>query len=134
MPMKLLMAVNVLIADGSALFRIVFQRLLRQSGLDIGVVYEADDGIEALEMLKNNPVGLVLSSDDMPKMNGIELLDAIKKQGTLQSIPVFIVSTDATESRIREAATKGAAGYIRKPVTAQQLSRTLESVIQQAED
>jgi two-component system chemotaxis response regulator CheY len=132
--MKLLMAVNVLIADGSALFRIVFQRLLRQSGLDIGVVYEADDGIEALETLKNNPVGLVLSSDDMPKMNGIELLDAIKKQGTLQSIPVFIVSTDATESRIREAVTKGAAGYIRKPVTAQQLSRTLESVIQQAED
>jgi|FLYL01.1.fsa_nt_gi two-component system chemotaxis response regulator CheY len=128
------MAVDVLIADGSALFRIVFQRLLRQSGLDIGMVYEADDGIEALETLKNKHVGLVLSSDDMPRMNGIELLDAIKKQGPLRSIPVVIVSTEATESRIREAVTKGAAGYICRPVTAQQLSRTLESLIQEAED
>ena len=66
---------NVLIVDDSAAIRKILQRVLGQAKVPIAQVFEAGDGVEALEVLKNNPVSLVLSDINMPNMDGLQLLE-----------------------------------------------------------
>lgn len=69
---------DVLIVDDSAAIRKILQRVLRQADVPMGNVFEAGDGLEALEILKVQNVGLVLSDINMPNMDGLELLGHIK--------------------------------------------------------
>ncbi len=62
---------HVLVVDDSAAIRKILHRVLRQTGMAIGEIYEAGDGQEALELLKTKTVGLVLSDINMPNMNGL---------------------------------------------------------------
>jgi two-component system chemotaxis response regulator CheY len=73
--------------DDSAAIRKILQRVLRQAGIPIGTVYEAGDGVEALETLKKQTVGLILSDIDMPNMNGLEFLTKVRAQPAWQSLP-----------------------------------------------
>ena len=119
------MALDVLIVDNSAAIRKILQRVLLQTDVALGKVMEAGDGVEALEILKTNKVGLILSDVNMPKMDGLQLLSKIKADPEYRDIPVVMVTTEGSQAKVMEAVTLGAAGYIRKPFTAEQIKEKL---------
>ena len=116
---------DVLIVDDSAAIRKILQRVLRQAEVPIGTVYEAGDGVEALEALKKQTVGLILSDINMPNMDGLEFLTKVRGEPAWQNLPVVMVSTEGTHAKVLEAVERGASGYVRKPFTAEQIKEKL---------
>jgi two-component system chemotaxis response regulator CheY len=119
---------NILIVDDSAAIRKILQRVLRQSEIPLGNLYEAGDGVEALEALKANNVDLVLSDINMPNMDGLQLLAQIKGNPQWQAVRVVMITTEGNQARVMEAVGLGAAGYVRKPFTADQIKEKLLSL------
>ena len=111
---------DVLVVDDSAAIRKILQRVLRQTGMAIGSIYEVGDGQEALEVLASHKVDLVLTDINMPKMDGIQLLAALKGAPEWRGVPVVMVTTEGGEAKVGEAVRLGAAGYVRKPFSADQ--------------
>jgi two-component system chemotaxis response regulator CheY len=116
---------DVLIVDDSAAIRKILQRVLRQAEVPVATVYEAGDGAEALEILKTQKVGLVLSDINMPKMDGLEFLTHLRAEPAWQKLPVLMVSTEGSQGKVLEAVERGASGYVRKPFTADQIKEKL---------
>ncbi len=123
------MALDVLIVDDSAAIRKILQRVLVQAEVPLGHVYEAGDGVEALARLKEIRVGLILSDINMPNMDGLQLLGALKTQEETKSVPVIMVTTEGGSTKVMEAVNLGAAGYVRKPFTAEQIKEKLAGII-----
>jgi len=123
------MAVDVLIVDDSAAIRKILQRVLRQAEVPLGQVYEAGDGLEALEVLKTAQVTLILADINMPNMDGLQMLAQIKAHPNWKNVPVIMVSTEGSQSKVMEAVRLGAAGYVRKPFNAEQIRLTLERML-----
>lgn len=116
---------DVLIVDDSAAIRKILQRVLRQAEIPIGTVFEAGDGVEALETLKKQNVGLILSDINMPNMDGLEFLTKVRAEQAWQSLPIVMVSTEGAHAKVLEAVERGASGYVRKPFTAEQIKEKL---------
>ena len=122
------MALDVLIVDDSAAIRKILQRVLHQAEVPLGTVYEAGDGKEALDRMNSSPVGLVLSDINMPNMDGIEFLRSVKAIDSLKNIPVVMVTTEGSKTKVMEAVELGAVGYVRKPFTAEQIKEKLSGL------
>jgi two-component system chemotaxis response regulator CheY len=123
---------HVLVVDDSAAIRKILHRVLRQTGMAIGEIYEAGDGQEALELLKTKTVSLVLSDINMPKMDGLQMLAALKTSPERRHIPVVMITTEGGETKVGEAVKLGAAGYVRKPFTADQIKDKLAGILEPA--
>ncbi len=123
------MAVNVLIVDDSAAIRKILQRVLMQTEVPLGKVIEAGDGVEALAALKENAVGLILSDINMPNMDGLQLLSELKAAGSWKDIPVLMITTEGAQAKVLEAVNLGAAGYVRKPFTPDQIKEKLIGLV-----
>ncbi|MCE5308601.1 MAG: response regulator [Acidobacteriales bacterium] len=123
------MAVDVLIVDDSAAIRKILQRVLMQAEVPLGQVIEAGDGVEAIEKLTAQPVNLVLSDINMPNMDGLQLLARIKANAAWSSMPVIMITTEGSQAKVMEAVQLGAAGYVRKPFTADQIKEKLAGLI-----
>jgi two-component system, chemotaxis family, chemotaxis protein CheY len=122
-------AFDVLIVDDSAAIRKILQRVLRQAEIPIGEVFEAADGVEALETMRKQKVGLVLSDINMPNMDGLEFLTQLRAEPAWQKLPVVMVSTEGTHNKVLEAVERGASGYVRKPFTADQIKEKLAGLL-----
>lgn len=120
------MALDLLIVDDSAAIRKILERVLRQAGIPLGNVIQSGDGVEALEALKTQSVGMILADINMPNMDGLELLKNIKASSAWAQIPVIMVTTESSQTKVMQAVELGAAGYIRKPFTADQIKAKLE--------
>ncbi len=123
------MAVDILIVDDSAAIRKILQRVLLQTDMPIGKVLEAGDGVEALNALKDNKVGLILSDINMPNMDGLQLLSELKANPDLKSVPVVMITTEGAQAKVLEAVSLGAVGYVRKPFTADQIKEKLVGLL-----
>ena len=123
------MQADVLVVDDSAAIRKILQRVLRQTGIAIGTIYEAGDGREALTLLKSQKPQLVLTDINMPNMDGLQLLAAIKATPEHRATPVVMITTEGGESKVGEAVRLGAAGYVRKPFTADQIKEKLSGIL-----
>jgi two-component system chemotaxis response regulator CheY len=123
---------DVLVVDDSAAIRKILQRVLRQTGMAIRTIHEAGDGQEALELLKANTVHLVLTDINMPKMDGLQLLAALKADAHWRNVPVVMITTEGGEAKVGDAVRLGAAGYVRKPFTADQIKEKLVGILQPA--
>jgi two-component system, chemotaxis family, chemotaxis protein CheY len=119
---------DILIVDDSAAIRKILHRVLRQAEIPIGNIYEAGDGQEALEMLKGQTVGLVLSDINMPNMDGLQLLSQLKANEAWKGVPVVMISTEGSQAKVLEAVQLGAAGYVRKPFNAEQIKEKLATL------
>src|ERR1700722_13776922 len=111
------MTVDVMIVDDSSAIRKILRRMLGQAGITLGTVVEAGDGVDALEKLKQQPIHLILSEINMPNMDGIRLLTALKSKAEYEHIPVIMITTEGGEAKVMEAVQLGASGYVRKPFT-----------------
>jgi two-component system, chemotaxis family, chemotaxis protein CheY len=120
---------DVMIVDDSAAIRKILQRVLVQAEVPMGKVHEAGDGLEALEKLKTDKVGLILSDINMPNMDGLELLSKLKADPNLKDVPVIMITTEGGQAKVLEAVNLGAAGYVRKPFTAEQIKEKLVGII-----
>jgi two-component system chemotaxis response regulator CheY len=123
---------DVLVVDDSAAIRKILQRVLRQTGMAIGAIHEAGDGQEALAVLEHHPVRLVLSDINMPKMDGLQLLAFLKGSPQWRTVPVVMITTEGGEAKVSEAVKLGAAGYVRKPFTADQIKEKLTGILEPA--
>jgi two-component system chemotaxis response regulator CheY len=121
---------DVLIVDDSAAIRKILQRVLRQTGMAIRTIHEAGNGQEALDLLNQHPVHLVLTDINMPKMDGIQLLAALKASPQWRALPVVMITTEGGETKVSEAVHLGAAGYVRKPFTADQIKEKLVGILE----
>ncbi|MBW1974785.1 MAG: response regulator [Deltaproteobacteria bacterium] len=123
------MSYNILIVDDSATMRKVIKRALKISGFDIGEIYEAGNGKEALEVLDSNWIDLILSDIHMPVMDGLEFLRKLKAKEEFKDIPVVLITTESSEDSLNEAMALGAQGYIRKPFQPDQIREYLSGIM-----
>jgi two-component system chemotaxis response regulator CheY len=124
--MPLASALRVLIADDQQT-----SRLLIRSGLtDIGItnVAMAKDGEEALSMIMAQPVHLVISDYHMPKMNGVELLRAVRVHGPTQKAAFFLLTGVENKEFLQNAITLKVNNYLKKPVSVPELRTKIEAV------
>ena len=123
------MALDVLIVDDSAAIRKILQRVLMQADVTLGSVYEASDGQEALDKLKQASVGLILSDINMPNMDGLELLGRIRADAAWKDVPVLMITTEGSQNKVMQALQLGANGYVKKPFTADQIKEKLVAIL-----
>jgi two-component system, chemotaxis family, chemotaxis protein CheY len=123
------MPLDVLIVDDSAAIRKILQRVLRQTDVPIGEVFEAGDGLEALNVMSSHKVGLILSDINMPNMDGLQLLGEIKAKAEWKTVPIVMITTEGSHNKVIEAVNLGAAGYVRKPFTAEQIKEKLIGIV-----
>lgn len=110
-----------LIVDDSSVMRKIVERALRQAGLPLHKVFEAANGVEALDLLRKESVGLIVSDINMPNMDGLEFLRQMRFLDLAPGVPVVMITTESSEQHVKEAILAGAQGYIRKPFTAEQI-------------
>lgn len=123
------MAYNFLIVDDSATTRAIIKKILGLSKLEIGTLFEAENGADALEKLKENWIDLIFADINMPVMNGVEMVNKMAEDGVLKSLPVVIVSSDGSETRIEEMMTQGVKAYLRKPFTPETIKEVAERIL-----
>lgn len=115
-----------LVVDDFSTMRRILRNLLKELGfLD---VQEAEDGVDALAKLRAEKFDFVVSDWNMPNMNGIELLQAIRADAKLKHLPVLMVTAEANRDNIIMAAQAGASGYVVKPFTAATLDEKLMKI------
>jgi two-component system chemotaxis response regulator CheY len=119
---------HVLIVDDSSTIRLIVRRCIEHAELGVDDICEAGNGEEALNLIETKKVDLVLCDINMPKMDGIQLLSALKQDERLKSIPIVMITTEAEENAVFEAVKKGALGYIKKPFTPGQILDQLAPV------
>lgn len=113
--------ISALIVDDSSVMRKIVERALRQAGVAFAKVHEASNGVEALDVLRQHSVELILSDINMPSMDGLEFLRQMRAQNLAADVPVVMITTESSQEQVREALLAGACGYIRKPFTAEQV-------------
>jgi two-component system chemotaxis response regulator CheY len=109
--------------------RKIIERSLRQAGLEIGEVLEASNGAEALMEVNKGSLDLILSDINMPAMDGLEFLKNLATLEPAKGVPVVMVTTEGSESRVVEALSVGAKGYIRKPFTPEQIKERVSPLL-----
>ncbi|WP_449290056.1 chemotaxis response regulator CheY [Oceanisphaera ostreae] len=119
---------KILIVDDFSTMRRIIKNLLRDLGFNN--TQEADDGLTALPMLKNGSFDFVVTDWNMPGMQGIDLLKAIRADDKLKHLPVLMVTAEAKREQIIAAAQAGVNGYVVKPFTAGTLKEKLEKVFE----
>jgi two-component system chemotaxis response regulator CheY len=121
---------TLLIVDDSAMMRKIVLRALTLAGLDFQKVLEAGDGREALQLLKENEVELIMCDINMPVMDGLALLRALREENVAAGVPVVMVTTESSAEHVREAVAVGASGYIRKPFTPEHVKQKVTALLQ----
>ena len=115
-----------LVVDDFSTMRRIVRNLLKELGY--ANVDEAEDGAIALQKLQNGGFDFVVSDWNMPNMDGLTMLQNIRKDGALASLPVLMVTAEAKKENIIAAAQAGANGYVVKPFTAATLDEKLSKI------
>lgn len=115
------MNVSILIVDDSLPMRGVLKKTIRAAGYGAARILEAENGKSALETLTGEGADLVITDFNMPVMNGLDLLKAIQNTADTGRPPVIVVSTEGSIEKVSEIISQGAAGYIKKPFSPEQL-------------
>ena len=123
------MPIRALIIDDSSVMRKIVERSLRQAGIDLAPVLEAGNGAEALVVLQENQVDLILCDVNMPVMDGLEFIKQLSGVPNAKDVPVVMITTEGSESHVVQALSSGARGYIRKPFTPEQVREHVVPVL-----
>jgi len=119
---------KILIVDDFSTMRRIIKNLLRDLGFNN--TQEADDGLTALPMLQSGNFDFLVTDWNMPGMQGIDLLKAVRADDKLVSLPVLMVTAEAKREQIVEAAQAGVNGYVVKPFTAATLKEKIEKIFE----
>jgi two-component system chemotaxis response regulator CheY len=122
-------SIRALIIDDSSVMRKIVERSLRQAGIELSKVFEAGNGAEALGVLKENQVDLILCDINMPVMDGLEFIKQLPGVDNAKNVPVVMITTEGSETHVVQALSCGARGYIRKPFTPEQVREQVMPVL-----
>lgn len=120
--------IKFLIVDDFSTMRRIVRNLLKELGYTNAD--EAEDGAVALQKLQSGSYDFVVTDWNMPNMDGLALLQAIRADATLKSLPVLMITAEAKKENIVAAAGAGASGYIVKPFTAATLNEKLVKIFE----
>ena len=109
--------ISVLIVDDSSVMRKIVERVLRQAGVELANVYEAGNAVEALDVLKDGRVDLIMCDIRVPVRIGLELIKQPQGVESCKGMPVVMITTEGSEWHVIQALSSSAKGYIRKPLT-----------------
>jgi two-component system chemotaxis response regulator CheY len=122
---------KILIVDDFSTMRRIVKNLLRDLGFTN--TSEADDGLTALPMLQTGKFDFLVTDWNMPGMQGIDLLKAVRADANLASLPVLMVTAESKKDQIIEAAQAGVNGYVVKPFTALTLKEKIDKIFERIE-
>ena len=125
---------KVVLADDSATARMIIRRCLEISGLSDVTFYEAQDGMQALDLLNNHEVDLVVTDLNMPNMSGQRLLKELKSCPRFAGVPVLVVTSASNKALETDLMQRGALAVVNKPVTPSGLVRALAGIAEGDED
>ncbi|MBW2123554.1 MAG: response regulator [Deltaproteobacteria bacterium] len=123
------MALNILVVDDSQTVRAVIAKTLQLAGVPVNELHQASNGKEALDILDDHWIDLVFADINMPVMTGIEMIERMSQDGLLGTIPVVVVSTEGSASRIEELKSKGVRVYVRKPFTPELIRMVVDEIM-----
>lgn len=119
-------SLKVLVVDDMSTMRRIIKNVLKQIGFSDMV--EAVNGQDALNKLKAGDIGFIVSDWNMPVMQGIDLLRAVRADAELKHLPFLMVTAEAQKDNIIEAVQAGVSNYVVKPFTAEALQEKLEKI------
>lgn len=119
-------SIKVLVADDFATMRKIVRNILKQIGFED--IVEAEDGTAALQILKTEKIGLVVTDWNMPNMTGLELLQHIRSNPATAQVPVLMVTAEGLKENVLEAVKAGVNNYVVKPFTAEVLQEKIEAI------
>ena len=117
---------KILTVDDFTTMRRIIRNMLRQLGYTN--IVEAEDGVEALSLLRREKVDFVISDWNMPNLNGLDLLKAIRADDNLKPLPVLLVTAEALKENVVEALKAGVNNYLIKPFTAETLKEKIDAI------
>ena len=123
------MEFNILVVDDSQMVRAVIAKTLQLAEIPVKELFQAANGKEALDILGNNWIDLVFADINMPVMTGVEMIEIMHENGLLQTVPVIIVSSDGSSTRMDQLKAKGVTAYIRKPFTPELLKSVVNDIL-----
>ena len=121
-------SIKILVVDDFPTMRRIIRNLLKE--LEFVNVDEAEDGAMGLEKLKAGQYGFVVSDWNMPNMDGLAMLQAIRADPAMAKMPVLMVTAEAKKENIIAAAQAGANGYVVKPFTAVTLEEKITKIFE----
>lgn len=123
------MSYNFLLIDDSALVRKSLKKTLAMSAVDVGNTIEAENGKEALKLMKENWVDMIFLDINMPVMDGIEFMQAYRSDDTLEDTPVVVISTEGSKERKELLQELDIAAYLRKPASPEVIAECVERIL-----
>ena len=117
---------NIMLVDDFSTMRRITKKALTSLGFSNFI--EAGDGKVALEMLQKETVGLILSDWNMPVMNGLDLLKAVRSDAKLKDVPFIMITAEGQKPNIMEAVDAGVNNYIVKPFNAEIIKEKLSKI------
>ena len=109
---------KILIVDDSTTMRKIIMRVLKQAGMQVDTFLEASNGVEGLKALAaDSDLDLVLSDIDMPQMDGIAFVKAVRRTHKKEVLPIVMISTESESTTLTSALDSGANGHVTKPFT-----------------
>jgi two-component system chemotaxis response regulator CheY len=124
---------SFLVVDDSPLVRKMVKRALGMSKLEVGTLFEAGNGVEALAILHKEWVDLVFADIHMPEMDGIEMIERMAADPVLANVPVVVCSTERGEERVEKLRKLGVRSYITKPFTPETILETVTQLLKRVE-
>lgn len=123
------MAYNILVVDDSETVRAVLAKAIEMSGVEVKTLLTAGNGQEALEILDRDWVDMVFADINMPVMGGVELVRRMMADDGMKAIPVVIVSTEGSATRIKGLLDSGVKAFLRKPFTPEGLKSIIDRIM-----
>ena len=119
---------RILVVDDSASVRQQVAFALTNGGFQVA---EACDGLDALQKLTGNTagIGLVICDINMPRMNGLEMVERVSQDASLRSIPILMLTSERQPSLIERAKKAGVKGWIVKPFKADLLVEAVKKLV-----
>ena len=121
---------SILLVDDYEFIRTILERMLQQLGYQN--LCMAVDGLEALNLLRSQPIDLVITDYHMPEMDGIDLFRSMQQDPVLAKIPVLLISGVPTEKFVTQALAPGIQSTLNKPFRAEQLDQEIQSLLTQS--
>lgn len=117
---------KILIVDDSVSIRKSVSFVLGQEGYDI---IEAEDGLDGVKKAESTPCQLVITDINMPNMNGIELIKALRSTSAYKFTPIIALTTESQDTKMQEGKAAGATGWIVKPFTSEKLVAIVKKIL-----
>lgn len=120
------MAKRIMIVDDSVTVRQILQMTLEGAGYE---VTDAIDGVDAVTKLDDAKIDMMITDLNMPNMDGIELIKAVRQNASYRFIPIVMLTTESAEAKKQEGKAAGASGWIVKPFKPEQLLKVVKMVL-----